>query len=228
MAARIERLRDALIGKSLGVDGGVGAGKTMLCQRLEQVVQNLINIPVIHLVETMRPLLFEYYQSNVKKNAFAVQALMLGKRLIAINAVQQAHEYKKFGLMDRTIRGDYAFMVVHHGDGNIDDNQRAVYEEEAYGTCKQSPLESMTILWLRTSTECQKKHIARRNRPHEIDFYIHQDPRFLDRLEKAHVESMSNVELAPQRIVSLDWNDDKNIDDEACLQLLELVFLPSS
>jgi deoxyadenosine/deoxycytidine kinase len=224
---RLLYLREALRGKSLGIDGGIGAGKSTLCLALDRVVRDIIGLPVVHLAENMRPKLFKYFKDNVKSNAFPTQMAMLGKRLVAIDTMKHVKETGKFGLMDRTIRGDYAFMVVHHKDGNISDRQREIYEEESYGTCKETPLEEMTILRLQTSDEIQKARIALRNRPEECEFYLKIDPTYLQRLEMAHDESMENPHLAPARVLHLNWNEDKVPDDEACLRLLESIFLAS-
>jgi deoxyadenosine/deoxycytidine kinase len=226
-AARLYCLREALRGKSLGIDGGIGAGKSTLCLALDRVVRNIVGLPVVHLAENMRPKLFSYFENDVKANAFPTQMTMLGKRLVAIDTMKHVKETGKFGLMDRTIRGDYAFMLMHHKDGNINDRQREIYEEESYGTCQETPLEEMTILRLQTTDEVQKTRIVHRSRPKEVKFYLETDPTYLQRLEVAHDESMENPHLAPARVMHLNWDENKVLDDEACLRLLESIFLAS-
>jgi len=105
------------------LEGNICAGKSTICSRIQR---ELGNNAVMQSELTEDKFLSAFY-SDMKRFAFSFQMYMLTTRLHQANEGRRLATEGKVVLTDRGILGDWAFARKNWLDGNMDDDQYAIY-----------------------------------------------------------------------------------------------------
>jgi deoxyadenosine/deoxycytidine kinase len=210
----------------LVVEGAPGSGKTTFTKALAARLPRCLNIEVVGLSENMHQPLLEYFCEDPHQRAALTQLVMLEKRAFQMIEAAQAVARGALVIMDRSLPGDFAFALMHHGDGNMSDKEMAVYKDEREAALvKLQHLGAAKVtatLFLTVPTPMLKQRIIQRGDLKEVDLYCVRDPTYLDRLSTAYAATMQpRVTCAP--VLRVPWLDDHphfGLTDADCQALL--------
>jgi deoxyadenosine/deoxycytidine kinase len=216
-------------GRIVIIEGLNGVGKTTATGVLASWARRCLGLEAVALSENMRQPLLTYFCAAPKERALATQLTMLCKRIFEMVEAAKAAQRGAIVFMDRSIAGDLAFALMHHGDGNISQEGLEVYKDEREALLVKLralgegywPTMAAALLF-QAPTPILKERIVRRGDPKEIDLYCIKDPTYLDRLGAAYDKAMKpNVLGCP--VMAVDWLEDHPnfvLADKDCEQLL--------
>lgn len=212
-------------GRVLVLEGLPGAGKTTATRRMQESCERCLGLEVVDLTENMRPPLLAYFCENPKERAGLTQLTMMEKRVFEMVEAARAAERGALVIIDRSIDGDLAFALRHHGDGNISDRVMRIYHDErTFVLNKLRRLgpgywpEVTATLFFNVPTDVLKQRIVARGDPAEIDLYCVKDPGYLDRLAESYAAALA--EGAILRVEWLDEHPNFALEDGDCQALL--------
>jgi deoxyadenosine/deoxycytidine kinase len=204
----IASARLALKNRVIAIETGIGAGKTSLCQLLEQTLSG-DNFDVKVMYENVPKEWLNEYISNMDDNAIDFQTKIYKKR---VNQLIEAHQYTKntngIAILDRSIGiGDPAFMQM----------QKQIYSrftDTDINSIKNSinvdQLPDIDILiYLRINADTSIRRVRKRNRPGEVDGYSKD---YLSNVIDMHEYVIKRD--CPQNLICLDWNEDSELTDD--------------
>jgi len=204
------------MGSVIGVEGGIGAGKTTFVQKLADALQ----FRAVH--EPVDTELLEAFYQDPAANAYDFQFDMMLKRWDAHDLCQcearSGFEYRG-AILDRTLVGDRVFARMHHRAGNINDRQWRIYER--FFTKALSKFETPAVLvYLDVDPVVALERVRKRRRGAEAEMSLD----YLTNLRKEYLDLLSEIEAkqhqwsAGMEIVRLPWNvDHQDIDPVASM-----------
>lgn len=195
---KYKHLRGAII----ELEGGIGAGKTVVGRSMEAFLNN-IGIKAKFFPEYVNKKLLRQYIRDMKKYSYAFQLFMLCQR---IRIKEKAVKYAKTGgmaIVDRSICGDMSFARMQRDNGNITEEEWQIYQI----TMKTELTPEPTVcLYLDITPITSLKRIRMRGNEDEIAGY---DLAYLKKLQDAYVDTFAeNAAITP---IIVDWNDNLNL-----------------
>jgi deoxyadenosine/deoxycytidine kinase len=216
-------------GRIFVFEGVNGVGKTTATKRFGEWARQCLGIEAVVLSENMRDPLLTYFCGDPQHRATATQLTMECKRIFEMVEAAMAAKRGAVVFMDRSIDGDKAFALMHHGDGKISDEELAVYLDERAALLEKlrrmgdGYWPTMTgTLFMQAPTEVLKDRIRLRGDPKEVDLYCAKDPTYLDRLATAYGRALTPASQGCP-VMTVDWLDDHpnfRLSDVDCQQLL--------
>lgn len=181
-------------GRVLCIEGIISSGKTTLGKHMEQFF-NKIGIPCKFFPEYVNPILLSQFIENMKHYAYSFQMIMLCKRIDIYRQVLEFSKQGGFSIVDRSLVGDSIFATMQHHNGNISDNEFAIYKQMIQ---HEIMIEPDHILYLDCSVDTSIERIQKRGNTSEIEGY---SPQYLQSLLDFY-----KAEIQHHRHISLDWN----------------------
>ncbi|MEJ6401194.1 deoxynucleoside kinase [Nicoliella lavandulae] len=174
--------------------GTIGAGKTSLAQKLaEHLGTESFLEPVAD-----NPILPKFYADS-KKYGFLLQIYFLNKRFDMIKAAQSHPN----NVLDRSIYEDSVFTNLNYRLGNINDQEKAVYNSLLKNMMQELPKSTRKkkpdlMVFIDIDLEHQLEHIKSRGRKFE---QIQNDDKLLNyykQLQKAYEKWYDNYRESPK------------------------------
>lgn len=120
----------------VALEGNISAGKSYICKHLNGRVFGGRRIHIV--LEKMPSLLLKLFYTEAPESRrerlrypFTLQLYTLSKRADAFAKARQDSRRGTTTLLDRSMLGDFLFACKHYLDGNISDDEVAVYLQEA-------------------------------------------------------------------------------------------------
>lgn len=191
-----------LIGSSITIEGVIGAGKTTLGLALEKYL-NEIGLRAKFFPEFVNLDLLGQYLSNMNRYAYPFQMFMLLKRLEIYREAERFRETGGIAIIDRSLIGDLAFMLMQHTNGNITDQEKAVYESVFI---QESPPCPGVCIYLQCTSRQAMDRIIKRGREGEADAYTLE---YLENLANRYTQVFSQTQIVPLYLSEV--NDLENV-----------------
>ncbi|XP_062514160.1 deoxyguanosine kinase-like isoform X2 [Corticium candelabrum] len=143
--------------KLVVVEGNIGAGKTTLTLELaERMSAKALLEPI-----SQNPFLEKFY-SDPKKYAFQLQLWIFRRRLeLYSEALNHMLQQNETVILDRSVFGDCVFAEVGHNDGNISNEEYAIYQQLCKRMSKIFPVPDVLIFLDMSPTCCHRRIISR-------------------------------------------------------------------
>lgn len=181
---------DAYRGKITIFEGIISVGKTTTCLGMKRLF-DLAGVPCsVFKEEPGQKALgafLDWEKEKVDKelegpnpNAFPLQILMCGNRLLSYQRATFQAVRKDVVLMDRSLDGDRAFMEMQHEKGNISEEQRQVYLEHVMANA-QYFIKPHLVVYLTATAEKSMDRVYRRGNEGEKKAYTAEYMLDLDR-----------------------------------------------
>lgn len=153
-------------GKIICVDGGIGVGKTMLCNDMVKFM-NDISLPVVVVPESINTFLLTKFNTDQKPLALAVQYDMMMKRISSLLKAMEAAEEGKVVILDTGILRDIAFAEANYKMGNFTQSQYENVMAALKDLYTHRILPDYILLLDTNDVDKCKENIAERNRTGE-------------------------------------------------------------
>lgn len=194
-----------LRGSIITIDGPVGAGKTTLCSKLEEMF-NENNMPAKYFDEYVNIDLLNLFLNDMKTNAYSFQLFMLNKRLELYREAYQNSRSGKISIIDRSLIGDECFVHMMNKRGFINEEQLSVYFKIRNEEIKFAP---NYMFYLEIKPETALRRVLKRNRKGESGSYTLE---YVKELIDNHEKIISKIEEDfPGQVIRIDWNHDQDI-----------------
>ncbi len=131
--------------------------------------------------------------------------------------------------MDRSLAGDMAFAMLHHRDGNLNDEEWALYQDESQSMVTHHVYRTPLAALYFTAMDATLKQRVWERGGADKDFYNSGDPEYLARLDKVYPLVMT-PEVLGCPVIVIPWerdHSDFSLDRTACGRLLDLVMTPA-
>lgn len=205
---------DSLKGRIICIEGCIGAGKSVLCDALYDLLfENNINCKVFP--EYVNLTFLNMYIREPSKYAFSFQMFMLAKRIetYTLAGYYAAQDYCV--ILDRSLLGDMAFANLHKVNGNLTEEEWKAY----YTTAQtESKIKSLNIIYLDCSAETCMQRIKKRNREGENGYTK-------DYLLSVIYSYKELMEKFKKNITPIDWNKNRDITKETAFEVITQVYL---
>lgn len=163
-----------MLGKTLALEGQIGAGKTTLGLHLSDI----LGLPFqaeIAVAETER--LLERFYADKARWAFTMQTHFIIRRAVSVASVPA----ESGAILDRSLYGDRIFAEMLHEDGYMSEEEFATYDS-LFGLLAESVTPPDLMVFLDCSVDVAMERIRRRNRPGEanisLDYLSHLDRKY--------------------------------------------------
>jgi deoxyadenosine/deoxycytidine kinase len=193
-------------GAVIGVEGGIGAGKSTFVQKLS----GALNFRAIH--EPVDAELLDAFYRDQKANAYDFQFDMLLKRWDAHDLSQaearSGFEYEG-AMLDRTLVGDRCFALLHYRAGNINDRQWRIYTRFFEKALSKFDTPA-ALIYLDVDPSVALERVKNRNRGAEAGMSLD----YLHSLRKSYLDLISEIEAkqhqwsAGMEVIRIPWNVD--------------------
>lgn len=163
-----------MLGKTLALEGQIGAGKSTLGLRLAEILSLPFQAEIA--VPGTERLLEDFY-ADKPRWAFTMQTHFIIRRAVSAGAVASGAG----AILDRSLYGDRIFAEMLHEDGYMSEDEFATYDE-LYTLLAASVAPPDLMVFLDCSVEVAMQRIHRRNRPGEAsisrEYLTHLDRKY--------------------------------------------------
>ena len=199
------------------VEGGIGVGKSTLCQQLEVTMKGKSFFEPVE----ENPFLGAFYE-NPKKWAFKVQTWFLNKRMQTYSeAIEHALETGEPVIVDRSVLGDYAFGLMNYKIGNMTGNAFLAYQavwEAGWNLLLKFP-PTLVIELKAKSSVCLDR--IRRLRARDFELGISKE--YLDGVDAEYDSVLKYARIYGQmNVIHEDWNA---FDEERVNKLIQKMLM---
>jgi len=155
-----------MVGRLITVDGNIGVGKTLFCQRLVDSLPKAVLIEETAGMSVLKALR-EHYYDNPKEWATDMQFTILNDKITGYSKVADLTRGGSDVIIDRSIYGDACFARVHHRLGNMSDRDWFRYQLnfKSAEECLRTP--DLAIFLNAPTTVCLER-IRQRGREEEM------------------------------------------------------------
>ena len=183
------------------IEGNISAGKTTLSKSLSDVLQ----FDVFFEPASKNPFLERFYQ-DPQKYAYPMQIFLLKQRFVTyLTSLKKiiSGEVKRGIFLDRSVFSDWVFAVKNYRDGNITESEYKEYMRLRDKFMSAIP-RPRAVLYLDVSPErCLERILRVRGRSCETGIPVE----YLEGLDLAYKELLSDLEKAGTTTIVLDWNE---------------------
>jgi len=150
-----------MLGKTLALEGQIGAGKTTLGLRLSE----MLGLPFqAEIAAEETETLLERFYADKSRWAFTTQSHFIIRRAVSVQSLPRGAG----AILDRSLYGDRIFAEMLHEDGYMSDEEFATYEE-LFGLLSAAVSPPDLMVFLDCSVDEAMARIRRRNRPGEAN-----------------------------------------------------------
>lgn len=193
-------------GKTMEVIGGIGSGKSTLCEMIAKLLREY-GVEVVHYPEHIVQPLFGKMLKDPKEYAFVYQNVMLHKRISTHEASMLHHMNNPdaFIIYDSGLIVDYTFEQYHHIHQNITDLGDEIYRETVkLNSSVLTPPD--VVLKLKCETTSAKKRIIKRDRCGENVYTI----KYLDELNQITNDLLNEPKFTNLKNSVYEWDNNSH------------------
>ena len=194
-----------LRGSVIGLEGLIGAGKTTAANSIYELLKKS-KLKVKLFKEYINNELLGQYINNMNDYSYAFQIIMGMKRGSAYKEACKYVESGGIALLDRTLVGDYAFVIMQKNNGNISDNEWKVYKSII--KTNSGPQPSLIVIF-DVDPKIAFERMKQRGRKDEIGGYT---LRYFQSLHDSYQKVFKGIESTP--LLNIDWNSDQKINSD--------------
>jgi len=198
----LDHLRDAH-GLFVVVEANIGAGKTEFCHMMGRVKEEYDGPTEVLFEPVGKPrfkkLLGDFYKDPARWG-FAFQMYALNERFRQHTYAAELVSRGKHVLQDRSIYADGCFGTTVYEDGNMTEDEWAIYAE-TFGSLKRFLRYPDVIVYLRTEPKVCHDRMTRRSRTEEAGVPLS----YLERIHEKHEEFVREMSCHT-RVLQIDWN----------------------
>lgn len=195
--------------RSIAVEGPVGAGKTLLAQRLGAQLD-----ATVVLDETENPFLADFY-ANRPGAALQAQLFFLLNRHRQQTNLRQTDLFSQLTVSDYLFDKDRIFAYL-----NLDDNELFIYQRLYDLLVRDVPAPDL-VVYLQAPTEVVAQRLRVRNNEQDAGLPL-PDGKYLRELNEAYHHFFFHYESTPLLVVETSQFD-INVSDEALADLLKQI-----
>lgn len=192
-------------GKTIALEGQIGAGKTTLGRHLSE----LLGLPFhAEVASASTGRLLERFYGDKSRWAFTMQTHFIIRRATAVQAMVPGTG----GILDRSLYGDRIFAEMLHEDGYMTGDEFTTYDG-LFRLLAGSVTPPDLMVFLDCSVDVAMERIRRRNRPGEAMI----DRRYLEHLDRKYRRWFDGYDRSPKIRVAYDRFP---LDDPAATEVL--------
>lgn len=211
------------VGCIIVLEGGIAFGKSTLAEAMKALLERQ-GYSVEILVEPLNMDFLELYKRDKDKYAFPFQCVMARERCQVYQQALRLTQQGKIVIMDRSLLGDVAFATMFNNQKMYTADEWHVYNSliglvDAKGASKSIDKDFMpeaTVVYLDVTPENAFQRMLERGIETEVSSYTPEYFENLDRAYKSVINECSNCSI-------VDWNDEREIDDACCAELLSKI-----
>jgi deoxyguanosine kinase len=193
----------------IAVEGPIGAGKTVLAERLATRLDATLVLEDIE-----NPSLTDFYADR-PGSALQAQLFYLLQRHRQQTTLQQADLFSQTTVADYLFDKDKIFAYL-----NLDDNELFIYQR-LYDLLTRDVPGPDLVIYLQTPTDVLLRRIRSRRQEPEVDGY-EPDPEYLRELNEAYHHFFFHYEATPLLVVETSQFD-SDVSDEALDDLVRQI-----